>query len=281
MAQAAYVKKQAELGTLAQGKHKRGEILSAYERQVRTDDRRETQRYWKQMAGNAGGIGLGVASFMTAPVSVPLAVGLAMSGAALEGSAALSYTINSKRDVAIVAGSAIVGGATMFLPGSGIEVSFARKTLGREAAHQGVEITMQRLSGLDLAGSAKNQALQHVENPGRIQSRINIRTGEGTNKAPGLDNTWRKHGSDAVDTKSKFTISKDELKVILSDPKVIQSPVKLDQRSGSFVREVNIGNEIGNLSIKDGRCPTTTITILTDGYGNLINVYPGPFFTKR
>lgn len=134
----------------------------------------------------------------------------------------------------------------------------------------------------EMAGAqTSNNILQNVENPGRIQSRINLRSGEGTNKAPGLENAWRKHGSDAVDTKSKFTISKDELKMILSDSKVVQSQVKLDQRSGSFVREVDIGKEIGNISIKDGGCPTTKITILADEYGNLINVYPGSFFTKR
>ena len=122
-----------------------------------------------------------------------------------------------------------------------------------------------------------NNILQNVENPGRIQSRINLRTGEGTNKAPGLENTWRKHGNDAVDSKSKFTISKDELKVILSDPKVIQSPVKLDTASGSFIREVDICREIGRLPLdKANAAPTTKITIITDNYGNLVNVYPGP-----
>ena len=99
--------------------------------------------------------------------------------------------------------------------------------------------------------------------------------GEGTNKAPGLENAWRKHGSDAVDTKSKFTISKDELKIILSDPKVVQSPVKLDSVSGSFVREVDVGRAIGNMSFKAGGLHTSKITILTDRYGNLINAYPG------
>jgi hypothetical protein len=122
--------------------------------------------------------------------------------------------------------------------------------------------------------------LHTVDHPGRIQSRINIREGDGTKASPGLANAWRKHGDTAKPNKSQFTIRREELKTVLQDKVVIQAPIKVDPHSGSYVREVDIGRTVGRLSDKGGSEATSKLTILTDQYGNLVNVYPGPFIYK-
>jgi hypothetical protein len=119
--------------------------------------------------------------------------------------------------------------------------------------------------------------LHEVANPGRIQSRINIRVGEGTNKSPGWENAWRKHGDTAQPNKSQFTISEIEAKGILQNEAVINSPVKFDPLSGSYVREFDVGRIVGKLPADRGGSFTSNITILTDKFGNLINTYPGTF----
>ncbi len=118
----AYNKTQSELGSSACSKKQSGLELTDYERTVRRDDRMEHQRYWRQMGGYAAGLGVGMAALATAPVSMPLAVGLALTGGAIDGAASLNYTVNSRTDVAIVAGSSIFGGAMLFVPGVKMEV---------------------------------------------------------------------------------------------------------------------------------------------------------------
>ena len=114
------------------------------------------------MGGYVAGAGVGMTALATAPVSVPLAVGLALVGGAIDGAASLNYNINSKTDAAIVAGSTLLGGATLFLPGSGIEVSAgvksfvgaAKSSLGYGAeklASQGVGNVVRETAALDLA----------------------------------------------------------------------------------------------------------------------------------
>ena len=122
--------------------------------------------------------------------------------------------------------------------------------------------------------------LHDVSNPGRIQSRINIREGDGTGKSPGLANAWRKHGDTSKPNKSQFTISKDELKIMLQNKAVVQASIRVDPHSGSYVREVDLGKTVGRLPVKGGLEETSKITILTDQHGNLVNVYPGPFAYK-
>jgi hypothetical protein len=118
-----------------------------------------------------------------------------------------------------------------------------------------------------------------------VKSRINLRNGDGTSKKPGLEWAWRKHGSAGNQNKSQFTISKEELKIILQDKKLVQSPVGmiehcqgLEPKRRLFVREVDTGKIIGNLRAKDGSIqPTKLITVITDYRGSLNSTYPGPF----
>lgn len=63
---------------------------------------------------------------------------------------------------------------------------------------------------------------------------------------------------------------------LLSSKQVVGSPVrKLD--SGDFVREVDLGNlRVGNLPADAGGASTSTLTVITDFKGNLVNTFPGP-----
>jgi hypothetical protein len=50
----------------------------------------------------------------------------------------------------------------------------------------------------------------------------------------------------------------------------------------SFYREVDLGFNVGTIPRKVGgqivHEPTTTITVLTDGFGNLKNTFPGKLY---
>jgi len=61
----------------------------------------------------------------------------------------------------------------------------------------------------------------------------------------------------------------------LGSKNVVGSPVEA-LPSGQFVRQVDVGRTIGNLPANAGGAPTSTITIITDGAGNLVNAFPGP-----
>jgi hypothetical protein len=109
--------------------------------------------------------------------------------------------------------------------------------------------------------------------PGRVQSRINVRRGDGSNSS-GLEYAWRRHGGVARLNKSQFSISKEELTVLLQSERVVRAPA-VRVASGNFVREVGVGRRIGNFPLDDGGAPTSMLTVITDGFGNLVNTYPG------
>jgi hypothetical protein len=52
-------------------KHASGAPLSDYENRVRTDDRKEGQRYWRQKAGQATAFGVAVAAIPGVALEVP------------------------------------------------------------------------------------------------------------------------------------------------------------------------------------------------------------------
>ncbi len=110
--------------------------------------------------------------------------------------------------------------------------------------------------------------------PGRVQSRINVRVGNG-DKNTGLLYALKKHGGAGSINKSQFSISVEQLKALLQSKKVVSSPVRISPTSGQFMRVVNTGSRVGNYPVKSGGAPTSHITVITDKFGNLINTFPG------
>lgn len=78
-----------------------------------------------------------------------------------------------------------------------------------------------------------------------------------------------------ANSRSVFSVSKDELKTILQSKNVVQSPVK-EIVGGQYVRTVDTGKIIGNTALKFGGNETSYIQIFTDKAGNLITTYPVP-----
>ena len=108
----------------------------------------------------------------------------------------------------------------------------------------------------------------------RWEHRINLRNGDGT-KGSGLNYAWRRHGPTAGSNKSRFTISLDELKAVLQRKDVVRSTAEMSPTSGNYIRQVDVGEIIGNTPVQKGDHPTSVITIITDDAGNLVNTFPG------
>lgn len=94
-------------------------------------------------------------------------------------------------------------------------------------------------------------------------------------RGSGLNYALRRHGGGGPDSKSQFSIGRDELKDILSDQNLVGSPVRQSGTSGNYVREFDVGRTVGNLPINAGGQSTSWVTVITDGYGNLVNTFPG------
>jgi len=64
---------------------------------------------------------------------------------------------------------------------------------------------------------------------------------------------------------------------LFNSKNVVSTPVTrvVQSKNGlAYIREVNVGRNIG-LDKSGGNQPTSTLTILTDKYGNLITTFPG------
>ncbi len=112
---------------------------------------------------------------------------------------------------------------------------------------------------------------------GVVASRINVRTGDANVTGSGLEYAWKKHGGAWGENKSAFTISKDELKVALQDPLVVNTPAYQSATSGNYIRTVDMGRTVG-IDAKTGGQPTNFMTVITDSKGNLVNTFPGRTF---
>ena len=162
--------------------------------------------------------------------------------------------------------------------------------------HDGIQAKQNIMERMDeIAPRSDDIIKEAVESgniPARAQNRINIRAGSATlsnrYRGSGLNYALSNHlNPSKAGTKSQFSISKNEIISILSDENVIQSPVAVGNttsaRAGglTFVREVDLaqfGHEaIGNYPTTSSHqgAATTKITIITDGFGNLKNVFPG------
>jgi hypothetical protein len=112
---------------------------------------------------------------------------------------------------------------------------------------------------------------------GIVASRVNVRTGDANEKGSGLEYAWKKHGGAWTDNKSAFTISKEELKIALQAPLVVNTPAYRSVTSGNYIRTVDMGRTIG-IDAKSGGQPTNFMTVITDSKGNLVNAFPGKTF---
>ncbi|VUD50969.1 hypothetical protein TDB9533_01327 [Thalassocella blandensis] len=114
--------------------------------------------------------------------------------------------------------------------------------------------------------------------PGRVQSRINVRNGDGS-KNSGLNYALGKHGGAGPANKSQFLISRSEIRSLLQSNQVVRSQVNISSTSGNYMRVVDVGKTIGRYPINSGGRATSHITVITDKAGNLINTFPGkPIF---
>ena len=134
-------------------------------------------------------------------------------------------------------------------------------------------------TGSNSAGKANNPQSAATTPPvigqGAVATRINVRNGDGSNSS-GLNYAWKNHGNDSTRNKSKFTISKDEVIGILSDKHTVQTPAYFEPSSGNYIRNVDTGRTIGiDRYAQGGPVLTTTLTVITDSKGNLVNTYPG------
>lgn len=105
--------------------------------------------------------------------------------------------------------------------------------------------------------------------PGRVQSRINL-------EADGWQHVLDRHFDTTVNA-SQFTVSEAELRSILQSQEVVGASISRTLSSNDgirYERVVDLGRNIGTDKFSAG-APTSTITVLTDGFGNLVTVTPG------
>ncbi|WP_371924059.1 hemagglutinin repeat-containing protein [Pseudomonas sp. IC_126] len=122
------------------------------------------------------------------------------------------------------------------------------------------------------AKGAGNAAEAAIQVPGRVQSRVNLMAGD---KSAGWEHVVSRHFNPEVNA-SQFTIGQAELRTLLQSKEVVSAPVTRTLESAQgirYVREVNLGRPIG-IDKFSGQ-PTSTMTVLTDRFGNLITTTPG------
>jgi hypothetical protein len=105
--------------------------------------------------------------------------------------------------------------------------------------------------------------------PGRVKSRVNL-------KNSGMDHLISRHLSGKSNA-SQFSISEKEIRTLLQSKTVINTPITriVESKQGDrYVREVNVGREIGADKFNDGK-GTSIMTVMTDKFGNLVTAFPG------
>ncbi|TNL32926.1 hypothetical protein EUA36_12080, partial [Neisseria meningitidis] len=169
------------------------------------------------------------------------------------------------------AGAGIATGAVMV--GNAWEAPVGALSKAKAAKQAIPTQTVKELDGL----------LQESKNIGAVNTRINIANSTtrytpmrqtGQPVSAGFEHVLEGHFHRPIaNNRSVFTISPNELKVILQSNKVVSSPVSMTP-DGQYMRTVDVGKVIGTTSIKEGGQPTTTIKVFTDKSGNLITTYP-------
>ncbi len=135
-----------------------------------------------------------------------------------------------------------------------------------DAAGKALKAAKHALKKGDVAGAAKliNQASEEVSansiwKGSVVQSRVNLRNGDGSTGS-GLQYAWRKHGGEWGANKSHFTVTLDELKMILQSKVVVKTPVQHSPSTGNYIRIVDMGRNIGVDAI-NGNKPTSIVSV--------------------
>jgi RHS repeat-associated protein len=105
--------------------------------------------------------------------------------------------------------------------------------------------------------------------PGRVQSRINL-------KNEGMEHVVARHLSSKTNA-SQFSITEGEVRGLLQSKDVVNTPVSrtIDTKGGLlYVREFDAGRAIGFDKFSGGQ-ETSTMTILTNKFGELESAFPG------
>ncbi|MGS2744592.1 hypothetical protein ACU6TU_13510 [Halomonas sp. LS-001] len=117
-----------------------------------------------------------------------------------------------------------------------------------------------------------NEALSNV--PGRVQSRINLATGDSSS---GWIHVVGRHFNPDRNA-SQFTVSQSDLRTTLQSPEVVNTPVTRTLDSAEhgtlYVREIDLGRAIGTDKFNSFQT-TSTMTVMTDRFGNLVTATPG------
>ena len=73
---------------------------------------------------------------------------------------------------------------------------------------------------------------------------------------------------------SQFSLSKDCLISLLQSKQVVGSPITRVLDGGNFLRQVNVGRNIG-FDKFNGNKAASTLSVITDKFGNLVTATPG------
>ncbi len=180
------------------------------------------------------------------------------------------YTDEEARSRAgMYVGSIYLLGGTSAVANSGALV----KQFGKDVAKPNVKPEGSQPKN-DTSGNTLPKEQVHTEWKNSItQSRVNVRNGDGSTGS-GLEYAWKKHGGEWGANKSHFTITKDELKVVLQSDNVAKTPVQYSPSTGNYIRTVDMGKNIG-VDAMNNSTPTSIMTVITDKKGNLVNTFPG------
>jgi len=75
-------------------------------------------------------------------------------------------------------------------------------------------------------------------------------------------------------------MTEEELRTLLQSPEVVDTPAREKRKDekpsrARYIRTVILPYNIGRLSDNSGGAATRTMTVMTDGFGNLITATPG------
>ena len=224
-----------------------------------------------------GGAGM-VASVAAAPAACSTGLGCLATTTFGTMSADALYT-GSKQLVSGRSQATIFNQALQELGLSPQAASYAELAFGLGSSVTAWRIAMKAWAQVPMSvvnkGTKSVEAAEHgiagIANqvPVRVQSRINLSN-------EGMGHVLDRHFDPLVNA-SQFTISESELRSLLNSKNIVSTPITHVVKSGNelaYVREVNVGRNIG-LDKFGGNQPTSTLTILTDKYGNLITTFPG------
>jgi RHS repeat-associated protein len=162
--------------------------------------------------------------------------------------------------------------------GGVVQGAVGRSLLSGEKLTTSEQVTsfLVGLYGLAALGSSLAERIRPLPAPGRVQGRINLMEGSQAKKE-GWKHVLAEHYNPAKGGSSQFSVSQTELRALLQSPEVVHSPVIRDlpsARGWRYLREVTLAGRTIGVDVT-ANSPTSTFTIITDKYGNLITTFPG------